>query len=1139
MLQSSLSASATSPRIRLAGLLVPFLACVASAAELTPENVEFFEKRVRPVLVEHCGKCHAGDQSRGGLRVDSLSALLKGGDTGPAIVPGKPEDSILIEAVKYDPNGYQMPPTGKLADDQIAALTEWVSQGAIWPGDAGTAMVESQGIDLVERAKHWSFQPARPVAVPTADGNEWARNPIDQFILEKLTAAGLAPSEQAERRTLLRRATFDLVGLPPSPADLDAFASDTAPDAWPRAIERLLASPHYGERWGRHWLDLVRYAETGGHEFDFEIPYTWRYRDYVTRALNDDVPYDQFIREHLAGDLIKEPRRDTLTGDNESAIGTAFYWFGQGKHSPVDIRAEECDTVDNQIDVLTKTFLGLTVACARCHDHKFDAILQRDYYSLAGFLQSSRRAILDTTEESRTESIANEILSLEDEARTKILEVLVRESRKFADRVADRLVSEEAGDIAWRQTWMEAAKNNPLHPFHLWAKWSDSKDREVQIRQWKELSIRQWTRPKASQIVDGSLDLQRPYPPHFCFSCQTHRKAWRLKQDEVEQHPEENSEHRDDLPEWHFEGLAFFPAIGSEWMLGNSPERPLRGVINPGTWARSGTTSPRLRGVLRSPTFTITTPYIDYWMHRVGGTEHPGRPYKQGQVHLIVDGFQIIRNPLYGKLTINVERADQPKFYRQDVQQFLGCQAYIEIEDLDDGEIIVEQLAGSHEHPLSLAMNSLIRHVLEGGPLRNDPVPLKTAEDLAGFYQKVFSLVAGKVQEEADGKLPAIYSADGPAVAELLNLVIDQLPEDAIKELQPFAARQRELEAKLPQPSWSIGITDGTAEDENLLIRGNHKKPGEPVPREFLTALQPFTKTGRIGPEPGAAGSGRLELAECIADANNPLTARVLVNRLWQHHFGRGLVPTPDDFGKMGQPPSHPELLDWLAGEFVRSGWSIKAMHRLMLESATYQQTSRLSSAVAEERDPQNLLLHRMSVQRLEAEPVRDALLALSGRLDERMYGPSVWPHLTPFMEGRGRPGHSGPLDGDGRRSLYISVRRNFLTPMFLAFDFPTPFTTMGKRSSSNVPAQALTLMNNPLVLQQTSLWADRILSETGDPDQRIRRLYQSAFGREPTESDIAAAKEFLGAEASTSDADAWRDLAHVLVNVKEFVFIE
>lgn len=1074
------------------------------AAEPAPEALEFFEKRVRPILVEHCHKCHAGQESKGGLRLDSGAALLKGGDTGPAIVPGNPEAGTLIEAVRYDPDGYQMPPTGKLSDDAIAALVEWVRQGAVWPQGEGEPVAGGAEFNLEERLQHWSFQPLQVIDPPVTQDSAWAQSPIDRFILARLEAQRLSPSPPVDRHLLLRRLSFDLIGLPPTWEEVDAFARDTRPDAWERAIDRLLASPQYGERWARHWLDLVRFAETGGHEFDFEIPYAAPYRDYIVRALNADVPYDQLIREHLAGDLLPEPRIDPATGRNESVVGTAFYWFGQGKHSPVDIRSEECDTVDNQLDVLGKSFLGLTIACSRCHDHKFDPIPQRDYYALAGFLQSSRRTIVDTQRQEVRDQLAAALAAQAARSLPQLLAEAAGRAQIFVDDLPRRLLSQEAADVAWRESFQKTAAADRTHPLHLWAHWATQENLPKVIGDWQKVSAREdeTRRTLAAQAPEQPLT-----PP--------------------------GSMHTADaaVSPWFYEDVAFRPAQTLPWLLGESAGQPIRGAIPLGWWAESGSNSPRFRGTLRSPTFTITTPYIDYWLQRIGGTSQTGRQNKNGQVHLIVDGFQIVRSPLYGHLSLQVEPGAPSRWYRQDVRRFLGSRAYIEFEDVDDGELRVLDIAFREEGLPPIPFNAAIVHELS-------TETVTTAAELARACQRAMQRAVDLLKQAAQVAEPGqhLHTEEFAPLLDLANFLLQQTPAAAPSELaQTFVAERQALLAQLSEPVWTIAMTDGTAEDERLLIRGNHRKPGDAVPREFLVALQPVTRQGALGPAEGSVGSGRLELAECIAHPQNPLTARVLVNRLWQHHFGRGLVPTPDDFGKMGQPPTHPELLDWLAAEFIRSGWSIKQMHRLMLRSATYQQASRLAREDFVERDPQNLWWHRMPVRRLEAEPIRDALLSLSGRLDDRMFGSSVLPHLTPFMEGRGRPG-SGPLDGDGRRSLYINVRRNFLTPMFLAFDFPTPFTTTGRRSTSNVPAQALTMMNNPLVVQQTRMWAERVLAKTADHEQRIDRLYQDAFSRLPSPEERAAAREFLGDNPNLA---GWQDLAHVLVNSKGFVFVE
>jgi hypothetical protein len=407
-------------------------------------------------------------------------------------------------------------------------------------------------------------------------------------------------------------------------------------------------------------------------------------------------------------------------------------------------------------------------------------------------------------------------------------------------------------------------------------------------------------------------------------------------------------------------------------------------------------------------------------------------------------------------------------------------------------------------------------------------------------YQRAMKDLVRAVREEAPRGTQVVAESHLRDAAELINWMLREESLGMIPvEIRPspnraaFAERRRQFENSLREPKRTLAMTAGTPEDERLLIRGNPKKPGEIVPRRFLEVLH-----GDPDSEPT-----RLEIAKRLTDGSNPLVPRVIVNRLWLHQFGRGLVSTPDDFGKMGQPPTYPELLDWLASELLRGEWSLKRMQRLMVTSAAFRQSSRLGDARVEMKDPENRLLHRANIQRLEAEAIRDSLLLISGRLDDRLEGGSVMPHLTEFMEGRGRPAHSGPLDGDGRRSIFINVRRNFLTPMFLAFDFPTPFTTMGRRSSSNVPAQALTLMNNPFVVQQAELWVERCSTSAPTPAERIQRLYRTAFSRPATGEELRAAEEFLATQAAeygaADDPRVWTDLAHVLLNVKEFVFVE
>jgi len=1078
--------------------LIAFLGTATAFAqsgnqEPSSAQLEFFEKRVRPVLANNCWKCHGPDEQEGGLRLDSRRSILAGGDTGPAVVPAKPDESELITAVNYSADGYQMPPTGKLEAEAIAALTEWVAMGAPWPGEDSQPAGEGNGggIDLQARARHWSFQPiTQPVPPKVADHGR-VRSPIDRFILSRLESEGLQPAAEADRRTLLRRVTFDLIGLPPHPSEIRRFLDDSTPGAYERAVDRLLSSPRYGERWGRHWLDLVRFAETGGHEFDYDIAHAWQYRDYVIRAFNADVPYDQLTIEHIAGDLVEAPRREPVSDRNESVIGTGFYWFGQGKHSPVDLRAEECDCVDNQLDVLGKTFLGLTIACARCHDHKFDAITTRDYYALAGFLQSSRQQWADINPQAETHRKVESLIKLGKRSQNSIAEHL-EQVRVLPDK--------ETAD-AWHEQLQEAADD--AHSF--WDPWrvlAAVKDPQEFAKHRNEML--RATRDQQQVIADN------------------------LKDAVVFEDFEDGS-----YDGWTNFSFAFgtAPTRAGELILDSSVDAPAARFLAGGL-AHSGRISGRLQGTLRSETFTIDKRYIHYRAARTAGKKSPGRQLKNGQISLIVDGFQYIRNPLYGHFTINLPNDGQVRWHTQNLGKFLGKRAYIEVEDADDGWISLDRILFSDHPPPPEAPNPAALSLL-GNESIDSPIALAAAyrDLLQTSLTSLGSSVLGS-SRASDLKVDVLNWLLRP------NSLVPTDTTAAIEKTIVACHQDRErIEHTIPQPVRALAMVDGTSENEHVLIRGNHRKPGDQVERRFLEVF------AGVDEQPVSNGSRRLELAHQIVDPDNPLAARVLVNRLWHYHFGRGLVASVDNFGRLGETPTHPELLDFLAAEFLRSGWSIKHMQRMMVLSATYRMSSAMNDETAERTDPQNKLLHRMSVRRLEGEIIRDSILALSGRLDRKMYGRSIMPHLSEFMEGRGRPGRSGPLDGDGRASIYINVRRNFLTPMFLAFDYPTPFTTVGKRSVSNVPAQALTLMNNPFILLQARVWAEQLIGDT-EPDagKRIQQAYESALGRPPTDGELAGAREFIASQAAVFDGPddprTWTDFCHVLMNVKEFVFV-
>jgi mono/diheme cytochrome c family protein len=1131
---------------QIATIVLLAVTSAAAAAEPTPASdasgLEFFEKRVRPLLVENCYRCHGPERQRGGLMLNSRAAILKGGGRGPAIVPGKPDQSRLIQAVRQM-GELRMPPKSKLPEAQILDLVAWVKMGAPGPRDNTSEQTAAQAVgdfDLAERRKHWAYQPVRPAALPAVKNPAWCTSPVDFFILARLEAAGLSPAPAADRRALIRRVIFDLTGLPPTPPEVEAFLSDRSPDAYEKLVDRLLASPRYGERWGRHWLDLVRYSETLGFEFDYDLWNAWRYRDYVIRAFNADLPYDRFVVEHLAGDLLPQPRRHPTEGFNESILATGFFWMGEGKQTPVDIRQEQTDRIDNQIDVMGKAFLAQTVACARCHDHKFDAISTRDYYSLAGYLKSSRyqQAFIDSPE--RVAVKARRLAALKAKVRERVVADLAPRWLRQVSRASQYLLAahkvmsgEPAGatshakvaqqfnlDSACLERWLKALEekdtHSPDHPFYAWAECANpnrgpAEKRRQTLRIALQEQAERARRAAASTILFEDFD--RP----------TYRG-------------------------WHATGDAFGtgPARAGDIILGDRPDQPVAQFVSAG--AHSGLLSKRLQGELRSRTFTIDKRYVHY---RLAG--------RHARVNLVIDGYTLIMNPIYGPLTVAAPE-ERLTWRTMPVDQWIGHRAYVEVSDSsipmyglnpppstarvpegpDDGYLVLEQIRFSDDpNPPPIAPNRLNLQALDRARGEN-------LEALADAYQELMvrALERWRLGETASAR-------DGDDGAALLNWLLknrllddgrlspgaEKVPGVAGDELALLLRQYREIEAALPSPFRAPALADGTGEDEFVFLRGNYKTLGERVPRRLPEVL-----AGSVTPA-DTSGSGRLELARRLVDPSSPLLARVMVNRIWQHHFGAGIVRTPDDFGRMGQAPTHPELLDYLAAEFVRRGWSVKQMHRLMLLSSTFRMSCR-PDAAAMRLDPENRLLHRMSVRRLEAEAVRDAILAVSGRLNPMMHGPSVLPYLTAHMEGRGRP-HAGPLDGEGRRSVYINARRNFLTPLLLAFDYPSSFSTIGFRGVSTVPAQALTLMNDPFVVQQVGRWAERALAEPGKNDaRRIDALYQTAFARPPSAAERRHVLLFLQRQGDRygcgiEDPRVWSDLCHVLINVKEFIFID
>ena len=1116
------------------------------AAAHDPAAIEFFEKEVRPVLISRCAECHGqGDKEvKGNLRVDSRAALLAGGDTGPAIVPGNLEESLLIDAVNYG-EIYQMPPKSKLPDHEIAALTKWVEMGAPWPHEEGatTAITKAEFDWQARRDEHWAWQPVHSVAPPEVRNTQWAETDIDRFILSKLEENDLLPAPEADRRAIVRRLYYDLIGLPPSAEQVERFVADSTGDAYERLVDELLASPHFGEKWARHWLDLVRYGETRGHEFEPLVPNAYQYRDYLIRAWNADLSYDQMVREHLAGDLLPQPRLNPEDGFNESILGTGFWFLGEEVHSPVDIRKDETDRLDNRIDVMTKTFLGLTVACARCHDHKFDAIAQSDYYALSGFLLSStyRQARFESMEHNR--KIAEKLELLQSTATAELNTRIASTNRGVVEQLdgyllaaaevargaanASTVAKERKLDATLVDRWakeLRRAEKQPAHPLHSFARLSvDSTINELGrfAALWQPIQ----------ETLRSAQAVERDYPVEQVII------------DYAQATPEQ----------WFADGFTFGlrPVRPGDFLLSADPQTPLANFVTRGAarrdpawnslkvgggtekdhgglggWDRAGRT-------IRTPKVTLKSGKLWYLVR--GALRS----------YAVVDSHLVVAGPLHGRVLGTWKtKNDNWRWVRHDLSVYSGHRVHIEFTPLTaDGVVEIAKVIESPQTPPnpSAAAPELLAELQLSAVASLENL----AEMAAVLQQRVLEISAA----QADGRLAQLESPR--SAAEFAAWMKDQAAlfspsgADLEKELTqiatPFVAKRVELIGQIRNESrTALAMFEGNGVDEHVLLRGVYQTTGELTPRRSLLALGGAPAEG-YGP-----GSGRLQLAEQILDAENPFASRVMVNRVWHHLLGRGIVPTVNNFGVLGQSPSHPELLDFLADRFRnQQRWSVKALIKSIVMSRTYRSSSTASTRAAE-IDPDNLLLSHASIRRLSAEAIRDTLLAVSGRLDPTLYGQSVEVHLTPFMQGRGRPG-SGPLDGNGRRTIYIKVRRNFLSPMLLAYDMPIPFNSFGRRSVSNVPAQALILLNDPLVIEQTKRWAAKAIAQHPTTEARLTNMYLTAFARPPRTDEATAAQEFiqqqaelygLSGEAADNDPRVWADLAHVLINSKELIFL-
>ena len=988
----------------------------ARGEALTSEQTEFFENKIRPVLAESCYECHNSiDKKKGDLALDWSEPLIDSG----VIVPGNPEESALIKAIRHDGDFEPMPlKSPKLAKLIIKNFEDWVRMGA--PDPRVTKPTKEELASQVDwdavrdkRSEWWSFQPVTRKTPPEADAAEWNQTEIDRFIHAGLRENGLEPQSVADPGTLVRRLHLILTGLPPKPAEVEAFMKNPSDEAYEDLVDRLLSSKAYGERWGRYWLDWFRYAESYGSEGDPNVPYAGRYRDYVIRALNQDVPYDQLLREAVAGDLLEKPRVNDEEGLNESAIGPAHFRMVPHGFGVTDAYDEQITFTDNAVDVLTKATMGLTVSCARCHNHKFDPISQKDYYKFYGMVVSSRPAIVNVDSPELRDLHREELLDL----KGRIRSALGSHWMKQVDSALGRL---------WNDKLDKIPDTDPLAG---WAKLRDSNPEEL-VRELEAMSKRyeegmahnEQVKSKATFYAD--LREQAGYDRWF-------RSG---------------------------NGLGDKVSPAGSFVVASEGARALRGIYPAGVYSH-----------MLSDKHSATLSSV---FHRARGGRNSIRAMGEGSIAR----FTLRSYPLsHGGLHPTPGLRPQVSWINLNKYKYWnGEKGYYHINTSSDSTFrnggnerswfgVFEVYAGDE------AMREL------GAPMVALPGDLSSIRDrksLEGFYRRsLMDALTGWSNLKMNDSQALLL--DSMVSRGFLPSEVAGLPES----LKILLEKYRSLEAEIRNPARVPGVMDGEPWDQPLLDRGDYKKEGDPVERGFLEVFGGRTYTKN--------GSGRLELAEDIVGKDNTLTTRVIVNRLWHHIFGRGLVASADNFGRLGSEPSHPELLDSLALDFRENGWSMKRMVRQMVMSRVFRSASRVPVA-NRGKDDANLQLAYYTPRRLDAEAVLDTIRFVAA-------------------------------NEAGQRAVYTNQKRNGLNRFLTAFNYPIPTSTVGVRNVTNVPAQALMLMNGETTKRAARQWSDRV---KGDPDlksdrERIQRFFMQAYARPASEEEITACLDYLSGKVS------------------------
>jgi hypothetical protein len=1258
-----------------------------------------FENHIRPILVESCFRCHGDAKTSGTLRVDSREALLAGGESGAAIVPGKPEESLLIRAIQRHEDVSAMPPEKDkaLRPDQIAAFADWIRGGAHWP--TSTRKFETH--------QHWAFEPIHNPAQPEVADTKWIRNSLDAFIRAPQERAGVQPAPMADKVTLIRRATFDLTGLPPAPADVDAFMADNSPQAFENVIERLLASKHYGERWARHWLDVVRYADTAGETADYPVPLAWRYRNYVIDAFHADKPYDQFLREQIAGDVIanrqpSEKYAEQVTATGYLAISRRFGFDSENYHHL---------TIQDTIDTLGQSVLGLSLGCARCHDHKFDAISMTDYYGLFGIFDSSRYAFPGSEQKKKYRAMVP-LLPPSDaipkwrefDQRVGVLATHLEQQKEAVPTAILRSLNDMDGDFEM-QAPAAGGSNGVLVPPWLY----EGKIAVTNAAQspFKNLYARGKVGASLAADVGHYRIAQSIYPQRSSSNCDTLfvNLDFRLAaSDPASPDGGQVTGHQFWIGAYPDSPVAtiLISTDGVSLLLGDATERI--GDAIPNTWQNlqlsinlqnqtiSGTvgTTDGLSSFSDKPISGEWKGTIDFAVlestdfegRRAGRRQPPGTSHIDDQKTSALSGAKspaiefdhlgIQDSPIAPASTelLTGSSEDEPDFaaLSKELHELVGMGSDFEIQANNappaspwnagpNSVVVVSKNSQSPfannfatgEHGIHMpnrgeydgfgqalpkawvspetetlftcfdfrctdegaGSDGSWRYYVGSGPGNSAAIELffngreffsrsgDVRESVCGlnpgeWYQLqtmldlksrlyTASITSNSSHHEFRGEFASGWNGridysfidsyghiggirpaldvDNYGIREFAYALPNAatLTTDAV-DFETRLRRARQIRDQLaaiqnstqnsvaelnsllidgPFPM-AYAMAEGTPHNVHMQLRGEPSQPGEEVPRGLIYALGGRPLPGNI------TGSGRLELAEWLTQPDHPLTTRVMANRIWQYHFGRGLVKTPNDFGVRGIPPTHPELLDHLATEFVRSGWSIKAMHRLIMLSATYQQASEIDDAgmSAAAVDKADLYTH-FARRRLSAEEIRDSILAVSGDLDTDPAAGHPFP--SPITWGFSQHGPFSAVYDHNKRSVYLMTQRLKRHPFLALFDGPDTNASTADRLGTTVPTQALYFLNDPFVHSKADSWASRLASEHASESQQIETAYHMALSRSATAEEVQAAMTFLEnyrAELSSMGLDniqhrAMAAFLRTLLGSNEFLHVD